>query len=72
MCTLQLLSNKWIQSFQYVRDKEVALLIVNVKDSLSEAVNLRHLFATLNKDVVGFRHEGHSKVVELQVGFLKR
>ncbi|KAK1366270.1 Premnaspirodiene oxygenase [Heracleum sosnowskyi] len=52
MCVLQLLSNKRIQSFQNVRDEEVGLLIKSIKDSSSETVNLRHLFAALSNNIV--------------------
>nr|AKJ23346.1 CYP71AJ8 [Ammi majus] len=52
ICVLQLLSNKRVRSFQTVREEEVALLVENIKESGSKAVNLSELFYALLSNVV--------------------
>ncbi|XP_017242813.1 psoralen synthase-like [Daucus carota subsp. sativus] len=52
ICVLQLLSNKRVRSFQTVREEEVALLVENIRESGSKAVNLSELFYALLSNVV--------------------
>ncbi|PIA27964.1 hypothetical protein AQUCO_07400068v1 [Aquilegia coerulea] len=54
VCVLQLLSAKKVQSFRFVREEEVALLVNKINDfSLSTSVvNLSNMFVTLANDVV--------------------
>ncbi|KAK4489011.1 hypothetical protein RD792_004803 [Penstemon davidsonii] len=55
ICVLQLLSNKRVQSFQYIREEETDLLIKDIKScsySCSAPVNLSELFTSLSNDVI--------------------
>ncbi|XP_059644199.1 cytochrome P450 736A117-like [Cornus florida] len=51
---LQLLSNRRVQSFHFVREEETALLMKKIEESssLSSALNLREMFSLLTNDVV--------------------
>lgn len=51
---LQLLSNKRVQSFQAVRDEEIALAVKKIMESSlsNKAVDLSNLFVTVTNDVV--------------------
>ncbi|KAL3835263.1 hypothetical protein ACJIZ3_009999 [Penstemon smallii] len=55
ICVLQLLSNKRVQSFQFIREEETDLLMKNIKScsySCLAPVNLSELFTSLSNDVI--------------------
>uniref|UniRef100_UPI0005C82B89 cytochrome P450 71A22-like n=1 Tax=Fragaria vesca subsp. vesca TaxID=101020 RepID=UPI0005C82B89 len=52
ICVLNLLSNKRIRSFRYVREEETTSMINEIASSSSRAVNLSAMFARLANDVV--------------------
>ncbi|PIA30308.1 hypothetical protein AQUCO_05600024v1 [Aquilegia coerulea] len=54
VCVLQLLSAKKVQSFRFVREEEVGLMVDRIKDSSSSTavVNLSEMFVSLSNDVV--------------------
>ncbi|KAM4115363.1 hypothetical protein ACJW30_04G143800 [Castanea mollissima] len=68
ICVLELLSLKRVQSFQYVRDEEVAILINNIRESCLQEASLNlsdMLIATTNnivsRCVLGQKFEGDGK-----------
>ncbi|XP_060204536.1 cytochrome P450 736A117-like [Lycium barbarum] len=52
ICVVQLLSNKRVQSFRFVREEETAFLLKKIREFSPEAVNLSELFMTLTNDIV--------------------
>ncbi|KAL3820533.1 hypothetical protein ACJIZ3_006438 [Penstemon smallii] len=55
ICVLQLLSNKRVHSFQYIREEETTLVMKKIKScsgSSSAPVNLSQLFMTLSNDII--------------------
>ncbi|KAK4489013.1 hypothetical protein RD792_004805 [Penstemon davidsonii] len=54
ICVLQLLSTKMVQSFQFIREEETALLMKKIKSCSSSGmpVNLSELFLSLTNDVI--------------------
>ncbi|KAK4438465.1 cytochrome [Sesamum alatum] len=54
VCILQLLSSKRVQSFNFIREEETALLMKRIKSHCSSGspVNLSELFTSLTNDVI--------------------
>ncbi|KAF5192305.1 Cytochrome p450, partial [Thalictrum thalictroides] len=55
VCVFQLLNSQKVQSFRFVREEEVTLMVHRIKDSASvsiSVVNLSEMFISLTKDVV--------------------
>ena len=51
ICVVHLLSKKWVESFQYVREEETAVLIEKIRKSCS-AASLRDLFMSVTNNVM--------------------
>ncbi|XP_051131708.1 cytochrome P450 736A117-like [Andrographis paniculata] len=51
ICVLQMLSNKRVQSFHFIREEETSLLVEKIKACCNSPVNLSELFTLFTNDV---------------------
>ncbi|KAL8140815.1 hypothetical protein V2J09_006836 [Rumex salicifolius] len=70
VCVLQLLTNKRVSSFRWVRAEEIATMTSNIRklSSASKVVNLSEMFMSLTSEVI-FRAAFGSKCSDQQEGF---
>ncbi|CAO2840550.1 unnamed protein product [Amaranthus hypochondriacus] len=52
ICVIQLLSNKKVQSFRYIREEEVSLMVEKIKKSEQKQLNMSELFMVYSTNVL--------------------
>lgn len=52
ICVLRLLSSKRVQSFDFIREEETAILMKKIESCLGSPLNLSELFVTMTNDVI--------------------
>ncbi|XP_075515956.1 cytochrome P450 71A8-like [Primulina tabacum] len=52
ICVLQLLSNKRVQSFHFIREEETGIMVRKIRDSSRGVVNLSGMFVGITNDIV--------------------
>lgn len=52
ICVLQLLSNKRVQSFHFIREEETGIMVRKIRDSSCGVVNLSGMFVGITNDIV--------------------
>ncbi|CAA2987791.1 cytochrome P450 71A6-like [Olea europaea subsp. europaea] len=71
ICVLQLLSNKRVQSFRYVREEETSLMIDKIRNSSSSLINLSDMLISLANCIVcrvavGWKYSGEDTIMKLE------